>query len=130
MKRLLAGAAGLALVGGAFVMPNATAEPSDACGGAPVATTDSSVSVCITEGPVNGSGTAAQEGSGGYIVADGDSTNEAPLNGYIGVQVDPDGGQTGQVGTTCDDPYAYPAEASTPESTLEFIQSGGASDCG
>lgn len=120
MKRVIAGAAGVALAGALFLAPNAVAEPSDACGGAPVANTDSSVTVCVTgTGVADGSTTGAQTGeTSGYVVADGDSTNPAPLKGYIGVEggsggVTPVGSCSGDY-TGAGDPILPPSGETDP----------------
>jgi hypothetical protein len=86
------------------------AEPSDACGDAPAAAGESSVTVCVAG---VGSLTAAQEGSGGYVVADGDSANSAInpcLDGFAGVQVD-DAGNPGYAAES-DGDYSYPHSSS------------------
>lgn len=84
--------AGLALV----LAVGAIAEPSDACGSAdPVAVSQgtNSATVCVKTGAVNGSITASGDPAvpNGYVVADGDSTNPDPLDGYLGVEGDSTG---------------------------------------
>jgi len=129
LKRTIFAAGALALAAGIFVMPNALAEPSDECGGTPVANDTDSATVCVTEGPVTGNATAAGSPGpppDGYVIADGDSTNEGALVGYIGV----DGG--GFASSGCPDPYAGETAEDDldPAGTVEFITSGGESDCG
>lgn len=121
MKRVLAGAAGIAFAGALFLVPNAVAEPSDACGGGPVANTSSSVTVCVTgTGVADGSTTATQTGAtSGYIIADGDSTNPAPLGGYIGVEggsggVTPVGSCSGDYTPGAGDPILPPSGETDP----------------
>lgn len=123
MKKLVTAGAVLALLAGIGVT-GAKADPSGYCGGGVVATTGTTTSVCVTEGPVQGSGTVSyQGGTGGYVVADGDQANQSIpgncLDGYIGVQAG--GGHDGPVSSSNGD-YAYgaqpaPAAPSVPPCT-------------
>ena len=91
MKRLLVGAAGVALAGAAFLAPNALAhEPSTLCGGAPVAQDGDSVTACTPIGAAEAGGSAST--TSGYVYADGNSSNPGPaLDGYIGAEGGPGG---------------------------------------
>jgi len=121
MKRLLMSAFGVALTGAAFLAPNALAEPSDACQTTPIAdasgdpSTGGSASVCI---PDTGAVTASGSTGGGAVVADGDSGNANPLDGYIGVEVSSDPGAVGACegdyvpGANRIDPTAAPGDTS------------------
>lgn len=83
MRRFAALVASL-LVAGAMAAGPVGAEPSEMCGGAPAKTgTDgaSSASVCTPTGAVT---IAYKGGTSGYIIADGDSGNADPSDGYIG----------------------------------------------
>jgi hypothetical protein len=116
IKRLVIGGASLALASAALLATNAQAEPSGACGGMPAGNGASSAFVCVDQGPVTGSVTAAQTGdTSGYVVADGDSTNAGPASGYGGVQVDGASSSVGAVGSSCNDDYSYPAQPLSPD---------------
>ena len=113
MKKIITAAAALAFLG-AVGVSGAKAEPSGACGGSLVGTSGTSATVCLTNGPVTGSGTVAVVGTGGgYAVADGDSTNQSVpgncLDGYAGVQAQA-GGYSGPVSSSNGD-YAYGPQA-------------------
>lgn len=135
MKRTIIAAGALALAGGIFLMPNALAEPSDACDGAQVdgvvAQDSDSVTVCITQGAVTGNATAegsADDPSTGSVIADGDSTNSTPsaaMGGYIGADGD------GVASSGCPAEYSgqRPDDDLDPEGLVEFLQSGGVSQC-
>jgi len=89
-----------ALVAGSFATAGvlaapAFAEPSGACNGpggvvtqpAAPGGTNGGIGACVPGvGGASASGDAT--GPSGYLVADGDSTNPAPANGYIGAQSD------------------------------------------
>lgn len=145
MKKLITGAAAAAIVGGLLFAPNAIAEPSDACatGEHAPGLIDSGfndeadpsqgghVTVCVTEGPVKGNATASGPADqNNYIVADGDSTNQGALKGYIGVQSADDG--TVEV-TSSGCPAEYDGEnggaTTTPEALADFIAAGGEAQC-
>jgi hypothetical protein len=92
MKKRLA----LVLVGGivsamAFAGAHAD-EPSKACTdtSTPVSgeQTANGVRICVNTGTIDGSVTAAGDPTtqSGYVVADGNSTNPDPLDGYLGVE--------------------------------------------
>lgn len=87
----------------------AAGEPSQSCpGGVPVAQQNGmggSVTVCAPPGSVTGSGGT----SGGYLVADGNSTNPGPSSGYVGVEGD--AGGAGVVFSPCGN---YPAGNGAP----------------
>lgn len=105
--------AGAAVLAGLLSMGvPASAEPSGKCGGAPAATgTDGANSVSICTAGV-GALTASQQGDGGYVVADGDSGNQAThpcLDGWAGIQVA--GGMPGATANSNGD-YTYPQPSS------------------
>src|SRR5687768_2593766 len=108
-KRLVVLAVGL-FAAGAFTAGSATAEPSDACGSADPAAAVQTANggiICLKTGVVNASVTADANPEGeSYLVADGDSTNPDPLDGYIGLEGGPGGG--GVVGCASGDyePFA------------------------
>lgn len=92
MRKLIITAmvAGSILSAGAFVN-SAMAQPSEACGTQPyianVGPSGGQLTVCITQGPVKGNVTAAGNPTtpSGYVIADGDTTNQGALRGYIGI---------------------------------------------
>jgi len=86
MRKVFASLAAVVLGGALFLATPAAHAASERCKTTPVADTGTdgatSASVC---GPGAFAVTVAVIGTGGYIVADGDSTNQDPADGYIGV---------------------------------------------
>jgi hypothetical protein len=88
VKKLIAG---MVLAASALGLAAGHAEPSGKCGGGAFAVSSTGAAVCVTTGPVKGSAEARSTGgTNGYVVADGDSTNQSLpsncLDGYAGVQ--------------------------------------------
>ena len=101
--------AGSVATAGVLAAP-AVAEPSGACDGpggvvtqpAAPGGTSGGIAVCVPgTGALSASGDAT--GPSGYLVADGDSGNQAPANGYVGAQSD---GSSVQVVGECGADYA------------------------
>lgn len=93
MRRILtvAATAALAATAGLFASPSAAAQPSQACGSAdPVSLVQTATGavICLNTGQINGAIFLSldQNTQAGYVVADGDSTNPDPLDGYIGLE--------------------------------------------
>lgn len=106
MKRIIGA---LMLVSGVLGLTPSAAEPSGKCGGGALAVSSTGGAVCITTGPARGSVEARSAGgANGYVVVDGDSTNQSLasncLDGYAGVQTG--GGYQGVVLSSNGD-YVY-----------------------
>lgn len=114
-------AAAAVVAAGMFAAP-AGAEPSGSCAGgvgnaAVVDANGRRTAVCVTQGPVKGSFTVQGRGStDGYVVADGDSTNPSPLDGYAGIQLAGTSNQTGFVGS-CSGDYTFTQPANSVDPT-------------
>lgn len=114
---ILAAIAAILGIGALLLGPNALAEPSGKCAGGPgnavkaYTTGDQGVAVCTTTG-VKGSSEVRSKGSGnGYVVVDGDSSNQSHpsncLDGYVGIQNGPS--YKGPVSSSNGD-YSYGAQ--------------------
>lgn len=123
MRKLLIAAvmAGGFLATGGAMAAHATSTCSNS-GGLPSAST-SGAQVCITQGPVQGTVTAAGSATtqSGYVVADGNPANPGPLGGYAGV----DSNNGGEV-VACSGQSTGSGEYDAAGSNNAVVTSGGA----
>lgn len=134
IKSVLLGAAAAASITSLAFAPSALADsgtddgvdPSSYCQSEPVEGTQAgsggSLTVCVAGvGAVDVSGDAT---GGGYVIADGDSTNPGAARGYIGVDSNEEGLL---VGSACDTDQRDSGSAAV---TVEGLANAGSPDCG